>query len=336
MESVNYYKFEREKHKFYLKHILKNIPSIMVSMDSNRVVLVFFAIGGLDILNELPNLPEKYRESIINWIYRLQVVGSETGGFQGSSTLITPNNENGAYQWGYIACTYSALASLVILGDDLSRVDKEAVLKGLRNLQLPNGCFKGAIEGAEDDMRFVFCAAIICYILNDFSYIDVEKMVQFILNSITYEGGISQGCELEAHSGSTFCAIASLALSKQLHRIPAQKLPLLKRWLLNRIGTGGGFSGRPNKPIDTCYSFWTGGSLKILGCYQFIESELNRQFVLMCQDKGYGGFSKVPNCVPDPLHTYFGLAGLSLMGMDGLNAVVPMLNMTEQIGRAHV
>ena len=35
--------------------------------------------------------------------------------------------------------TYTALASLLILGDDLSRVDKVAVIKGLKALQLPDG-----------------------------------------------------------------------------------------------------------------------------------------------------------------------------------------------------
>ena len=35
--------------------------------------------------------------------------------------------------------TYTALLSLLILGDDLSRVNKEAVVQGLKTLQLKNG-----------------------------------------------------------------------------------------------------------------------------------------------------------------------------------------------------
>lgn len=35
--------------------------------------------------------------------------------------------------------TYTALASLLILGNDLSLVNKEAVLKGLKALQQSNG-----------------------------------------------------------------------------------------------------------------------------------------------------------------------------------------------------
>ena len=40
---------------------------------------------------------------------------------------------------GHVAMTYTALASLLILGDDLSRVNKAAILEGLRALQLPDG-----------------------------------------------------------------------------------------------------------------------------------------------------------------------------------------------------
>ena len=35
--------------------------------------------------------------------------------------------------------TYTSLAVLVILGDDLSRVNKKALLHGLRSLQLDDG-----------------------------------------------------------------------------------------------------------------------------------------------------------------------------------------------------
>lgn len=43
------------------------------------------------------------------------------------------------YDSGHIAMTYTGLCCLVILGDDLSRVNKEACLAGLRALQLEDG-----------------------------------------------------------------------------------------------------------------------------------------------------------------------------------------------------
>jgi geranylgeranyl transferase type-1 subunit beta len=35
----------------------------------------------------------------------------------------------------------------------------------------------------------------------------------------------------------------------------------------------------------------------------------------------YGGFSKHPGELPDLLHTFYGICGLSLLGQDGLKAL---------------
>lgn len=51
-------------------------------------------------------------------------------------------------------------------------------------VQKPNGSFSAAIDGSEDDMRFVFCAAAICYILDFWGEVDKERMYQFIMNSM--------------------------------------------------------------------------------------------------------------------------------------------------------
>lgn len=43
---------------------------------------------------------------------------------------------------GHIAMTYTAIASLLILGDDLSGVNKSAILTALRNLQQEDGRYR--------------------------------------------------------------------------------------------------------------------------------------------------------------------------------------------------
>ena len=78
---------------------------------------------------------------------------------------------------------YTALACLLILGDDLSRINRKAVLAGVRKLQLEDGSFSSTAEGSENDMRFVFCACCVCYILNDWSGMDMKKAVGFIKRS---------------------------------------------------------------------------------------------------------------------------------------------------------
>lgn len=63
-------------------------------------------------------------------------------------------------------------------------------------------------------MRFIYCAACISYILNDFGGIDLDRMVNYILDSINYDGALGQGPGLESHGGSTFCGIAALHLTR--------------------------------------------------------------------------------------------------------------------------
>jgi len=44
-----------------------------------------------------------------------------------------------AYNYSHIAMTYTALTTLITLGDDLSRVNKPAIVESLKELQLDNG-----------------------------------------------------------------------------------------------------------------------------------------------------------------------------------------------------
>ena len=68
----------------------------------------------------------------------------------------------------------------------------------------------------------------------------------------------------------------------------------------------GGFHGRPGKPSDTCYSFWIGATLQMLGVSHLSDSEENRAFVLSTQVPITGGFAKFNYSRADPLHTYLG------------------------------
>ncbi|GBP07620.1 Geranylgeranyl transferase type-1 subunit beta [Eumeta japonica] len=234
-------------------------------------------------------------------------------GFQGSSTVnINIDPANAHYKCGHLAMTYTGLCILLILGDDLSRVNRKALIEGVKALQTPEGNFSATLSGCESDMRFVYCAACISYILNDWSGFNVNKATDYILKSISYDNGIAQCPELESHGGTTFCALATLSLTGQLDKLSKDQREGLKRWLVFRQIDG--FQGRPNKPVDTCYSFWVGASLKMLDTLQLSNYVQNRQYVFETQDSVVGGFSKWPDTCTDPMHTYLGLAGLSLIG----------------------
>ena len=79
--------------------------------------------------------------------------------------------------------------------------------------------------------------------------------------------------------GSTFCAVASLVLMGRLHSdLSTTQVQRLGRWCLLRQQNG--FQGRPNKPVDTCYSFWVGATLQV---WSGIDSfKMSFSFVLCC------------------------------------------------------
>lgn len=122
-----------------------------------RVTIAFFAICGLDVLDSLSSIPDEMKQNIIDWVYSHQVVPKENGrpcgGFQGSSTLNTKNTDPNCglndYKWGHLAMTYTGLAILITLGDDLSRVNRKVIIEGTHS-------FKGAFNN-ENLFIFLIC-----------------------------------------------------------------------------------------------------------------------------------------------------------------------------------
>ncbi|KAG8335944.1 Geranylgeranyl transferase type-1 subunit beta [Homalodisca vitripennis] len=119
-------------------------------LKASWLTIAFFAISGLDILNGVDELSAVKKKEICDWIYSLQILPNnhevditKRCGFQGSNTLTY--NENGErssiplYSCGHLAMTYTGIGSLVILGDDLSRVDRQACIQGVRALQQDDG-----------------------------------------------------------------------------------------------------------------------------------------------------------------------------------------------------
>ncbi|KAF0292875.1 Geranylgeranyl transferase type-1 subunit beta [Amphibalanus amphitrite] len=106
------------------------------------------------------------------------------------------------------------------------------------------------------------CAAAVSYMLDDWSGMDREKTREYVLRSMV-RGAKPRfevrprhlaGTLLESHGGSTFCAVATLALMGELdsalHRTTARR----PGFLVSEVRQGLGFNGRPNKQEDSCYT----------------------------------------------------------------------------------
>ena len=115
---------------------------------------------------------------------------------------------------------------------------------------------------------------------------------------------------------------------------PAQKQcqrDLLGWWLCERQTPGGGLNGRPQKDADVCYSWWVLSSLVLLERDCWIDRAALRQFILNAQDEDDGGIADKPGNEPDVFHTFFGIAGLSLLGYPGLEKVNATFAMPQSV-----
>lgn len=167
----------KDKHAKYFVRCLNVLPSSMATLDSIRYVsfrkvlglwlfnnhwlsfrlsISFFAISGLDVLG-CPEFLDQNKAQLIDWIYRLQILpdaqdeGMIRCGFRGSlaaARTIGETDATGVSQGSisthpldtsHITMTYAAINTLLILGDDLTRLNRQGVLAGVKALQLPNG-----------------------------------------------------------------------------------------------------------------------------------------------------------------------------------------------------
>ncbi|RYO77058.1 hypothetical protein DL766_007821 [Monosporascus sp. MC13-8B] len=185
---------------------------------------------------------------------------------------------------------------------------------------------------------------------------DVDKLVAHIRNGQTFDGGIAESSMHESHAGYAYCAVAALSLLDRANLDPSASpthytqagipsIPSLIHFLVSRQFTyldpdppsaaapadlsklslsdedphtsSTGFNGRLNKVADTCYAWWVGGALHILGQGALVDRAPARRFILEKTQHLIGGFAKHPGGPPDLYHAYLGLAALATMAGSG-------------------
>ncbi|RXH96591.1 hypothetical protein DVH24_009095 [Malus domestica] len=246
---------------------------------------------------------------------------------------------NGAY-WGLT--TLDLLGKIQVLAlfnkIDVLDVDKVASYKQIKSkrnkkillnlifnsdvaaLQNKDGSFSGDMWG-EIDTRFSYIAILCLALLHRLNKINVEKAVNYITH-LNFDLPMPT---------AVFCCVGALAITGSLHHIDKD---LLGWWLCERqVNSGdilikskakpGGLNGRPEKLPDVCYSWWVLSSLVMIDRVHWIDKEKLVKFILDCQDIENGGISDRPDDAVDVYHTYFGVAGLSLLEYPGMKALDP-------------
>jgi geranylgeranyl transferase type-1 subunit beta len=300
--------------------LLRGIPAQASSLDLNRVTVLLFSLNSLDLLNE--PLSDEQRGRAIEWIYARQC---PTGGFDGSPFHVRPR--------AHIVSTHAALVSLALLNDDLSRVRRDATLGFIARLQNEDGCFRATEEGSEADLRFLYCACACSVMLSARTSGNAHprlpfheaRALEFLARCQSpCDGGFGLGPGQEAHGGGCFCAIASF----RLLGVPVPDAERALEFCVRRQDAG--FHGRVHKADDTCYGFWVGASILMLGSPECINRARLNDFLDSTAHR-VGGYGKVPDAFPDPLHSHFGVFARAIaQGSANLSMDAVALGMTRR------
>ncbi|EIN12322.1 terpenoid cyclases/Protein prenyltransferase [Punctularia strigosozonata HHB-11173 SS5] len=268
----------RTAHAMHAKRCLTvGLPASKVEIDSSRLVLGFYCLGTLDLVDALEGVKEADREGWRAWLWEMQAHGQHGTGFK-PSTYMTPADkpagaEYGEYDAPHLIMTYAALLSLAILRDDFARLDRPGLVRFLAACQREDGSFSSVPGATDADLRLVYCAVAVASMLADLGGIDVRRAVAYIRRCRSYEGGYGQEPRGEALGGTTYCALAALALLEREDageagaedaRLTERERRATVRWLARcQDGETGGFCGRTGKVADACYCFWCGASMEV-------------------------------------------------------------------------
>ena len=340
-------KYYRLLHYNFAKKLMSKLPGGYSSLDSGYPWLLYWVTNIISMCKDNYALNHNDKMQFVQILKELQ---HDDGGFCGS-----PKGH------AHLISTYAAVMAIVNLGIpeaydiiDINKM-KNFLLKMKNNQfdinQEPSytdkngvylitrdknnefisyhtaypGTFQNHING-ESDLRSTYCAMVVASVLNLINYDDLENnpitkgVVNNIKNCQTFEGGLGPEPYCEAHGGYSYCGIATLVLLKKLNEIDTNSFV---RWLVNRQMTKeGGFNGRTNKLVDSCYSFWQGsifnliymGNDKFTYDMELLYDQLSLQAYILfaCQNLQTGGLIDKPGKFPDLFHTNYATAGLSL------------------------
>lgn len=320
--TENHLCLNRQMHVDFCRNgLIKSLSSGYVCLDASRPWLCYWMLHSLQLLQ--PDLLTKssIRRSAIKTLK--ECWREEEGGFGGSS-----------HQIAHLASSYASIMSICILkaykaenaeGSEETFASLASKMKDFLKTRRGNHGYKSFTmhDDGEQDMRAVYCAISIGYLLNILDADLVTGIIDFIAASQTEEGGFGACPGTEAHGGYSYCAIASIALlldSELVNLEQVLKVISLSKAAefvkMMQCSKTGAFRGRSHKLVDVCYSFWQVAQVPLLetmGVHVDIDwNSLVKYILLVSQDAQKGGFRDKPGKQPDFYHTCYALSGLSI------------------------
>ncbi|ESS36461.1 prenyltransferase and squalene oxidase repeat-containing protein [Toxoplasma gondii GAB2-2007-GAL-DOM2] len=204
---------------------------------------------------------------------------------------------------------------------DENKDPRQYIYDWLMRVKSHGGGFRMHVDG-EIDMRGTYCAVATASMLHMLTDELVEGVPEYVAACQTYEGGIAGEPGLEAHGGYTYCGLAALCILGKAHEF--LDLDRLLHWaVMRQMGFEGGFQGRTNKLVDSCYSFWMSALFPLLAhAFHLAGHRIPRelwassrhlqQYILACCQDPRGGLRDKPGKAADLYHTCYALSGLSV------------------------
>jgi protein farnesyltransferase subunit beta len=340
-------RFEYEYHLEFAKKMIRHLSGSYAGIDAGLPWFSYWVLNIFDMCSM--NKYELSYDMKIKFVNYLKELQHPEGGFSG-------------YNYGHAHLVSNYAAVMAIINLDMKEayeiIDREKMknfLKRMKNNNFSNkttsfseiydkngnfliskgednlldkcsdyksnspGSFQMHVNG-ESDLRATYCALTVAHVLNILDEELLEGVIENIKLCQTFEGGLGPEPFCEAHGGYSFCGIATLVMLNKLDSIDVNRFI---HWLVNKqMSKEGGFQGRTNKLVDSCYSFWQGSIFNLLAMddekkytqdHELLYNQLALQaYILMCCQNLSGGLWDKPGKPADLFHTNYATAGLAL------------------------
>ncbi|KAH9259380.1 hypothetical protein BASA81_002423 [Batrachochytrium salamandrivorans] len=299
------------------------------SLDASKPWLCYWMLHALSLLGaDHVFLDDQVADKVIATLNQCQ--NAKSGGYGG-----------GYLQLAHTAPTYAGVMALVTLNSKpaLRTINRGTLYRYFLSLKLSDGGFQ-VHEDGESDSRAMYTVLAVASLTNMLTTELTDKCLEWIATTQGFDGGFGGEPGNESHGGYAFCTLASLVL---LHNANCEldvsgkvDLDALAHWLAFRqMQVEGGFQGRTNKLVDSCYSFWQGASFQLInrlgsGTFPQCNSDRLLRYVFGACRHEYGGLKDKPDTGRDYYHTCYSLSGVSVAdhAKAGLRETDPVFNVT--------
>ena len=307
-DPENSFVLNREQHVEFLRRGLSEpLRASFISLEASRAWIAYWILHSLDLLGERDLILAEFSESIPAFLAACQ---HPSGGFGG-----------GPHQLPHLATTYAAVAALVTIGTDeaMQVIDRPKLREFILSLKDPaTGGFYMHQDG-EIDIRGTYCAIAVSSMVRILDDSIATGVAEYVASCQTYEGGIAGEPGMEAHGGYSYCGLAAVAILGTASS--CLRIDEFNNWLSRRqMRMEGGFQGRANKLVDSCYTFWQGASFAILAeiaekrpLEPMFSPDHAQMYVLLACQVATGGFRDKPGKSPDFYHSCYSLSGLAAL-----------------------